>query len=514
MSRVISASALFVTSRSARLLLVLGAASALLAGGGCVRRGPLCGDGMCAPTEVGFCAADCSGQCGNGVCETAEGETAANCPGDCGGGPVCGNGVCETADGETAATCPGDCGASCGNGICDAGETTTSCPGDCTGPVCGNGFCEAGESAATCPGDCSGGGPVCGNGVCEVGESNTSCPGDCPPGAMCGNGTVEMGEDCDPPNGINCDSTCQSFTMTGPANPGAACTTDSGCSSGTSGLPVACLTETAYGWPGGYCLTYDCTINATTGTDDCPGASTCRGFGDGMGGTVYYCTPDCTPTPTGIGSCRTTTTTTDAYTCLPDIVDPASGGCWIGCQNDTGCNPCDMAAGTCFNDPSTSCAADADCLVSPFAYACNTTVNACHPDHTAGTSSIGDPCTDDLDCPQYAYCLTDATIYPGGYCTVFYCSSYSGIPAFNCPAGSVCPAASGWLMSSLQLCAPSCTSNPASPSTPCNTLRGDSLDYECIELDPTITAVGDLFDGTPTAGFCFQCEGLFATGCP
>jgi hypothetical protein len=100
----------------------------------------VCGDGVCAATEIGACAADCGSQpmavCGNGTCEAT--ESMQTCPGDCSSSAVCGNGTCET--GETMATCPGDCATSamCGNLTCDPGETMANCPTDC-------------GSASTCP---------------------------------------------------------------------------------------------------------------------------------------------------------------------------------------------------------------------------------------------------------------------------------------------------------------------------------------------------------------------------
>lgn len=76
---------------------------------------PVCGDAVCAATEVGVCAQDC----GTGMTE------------------VCGNNKCE---GNEPSTCASDC---------------TTMPG---GAVCGNGQCESTETNATCPGDCTGGG--------------------------------------------------------------------------------------------------------------------------------------------------------------------------------------------------------------------------------------------------------------------------------------------------------------------------------------------------------------------
>lgn len=85
----------------------------------------VCGDNVCAASEVHSCPQDC----GNGGSNH---------------GAVCGNGQCETSMGESQTTCPTDCGggsnaAVCGNGTCEAGEDATSCPTDCGGGGSGSG---------------------------------------------------------------------------------------------------------------------------------------------------------------------------------------------------------------------------------------------------------------------------------------------------------------------------------------------------------------------------------------
>jgi hypothetical protein len=139
---------------------------------------PVCGDGTCAPAEVGKCTADCGGG---------------------GQAPKCGNGSCE--NGESNANCPGDCPSQsqCGNGTCDAGETTGNCAQDC--PAMGNcpadpvecffcasfgQLCPAGHDMNSCfacilgggGGTCAGGFP---DGTCDMaaGENSQNCPFDC-----------------------------------------------------------------------------------------------------------------------------------------------------------------------------------------------------------------------------------------------------------------------------------------------------------------------------------------------
>src|SRR5215216_846794 len=77
---------------------------------------PVCGDKVCAATEVGVCTADC-------------------------GMPppkaTCGNQQCEPPT-ENSMTCPADCPASSScnhNMVCDPTESTTDCADDCPPPA-------------------------------------------------------------------------------------------------------------------------------------------------------------------------------------------------------------------------------------------------------------------------------------------------------------------------------------------------------------------------------------------
>ena len=45
---------------------------------------------------------------------------------------VCGNGFCNVNCGENYNTCPNDCSGYCGDGVCEAGEDEQSCPQDCS----------------------------------------------------------------------------------------------------------------------------------------------------------------------------------------------------------------------------------------------------------------------------------------------------------------------------------------------------------------------------------------------
>lgn len=131
-----------------------------------VAAAPVCGDSVCAASEVGSCTQDCGSGGGNT-------------------GPmvVCGNGSCET--GETPASCPNDCtGGGGGTGTCPANVTDCalcallgqSCPtgldmNSCLACLSGGGGGGTGDLL------CTGGAP---DGTCDAMETAQTCASDCP----------------------------------------------------------------------------------------------------------------------------------------------------------------------------------------------------------------------------------------------------------------------------------------------------------------------------------------------
>ena len=129
----------------------------------------VCGDAVCAASEVGTCTQDCGSGGGSGS-------------GSGTGTVVCGNNVCDT--GETNSSCPNDCtGGGSGSGACPADPLTDCLFCSLTGQMCPTGLDM--DSCLAClaagGGGGGGGGGACNfNMVCDIGEDATTCPTDCP----------------------------------------------------------------------------------------------------------------------------------------------------------------------------------------------------------------------------------------------------------------------------------------------------------------------------------------------
>ena len=149
---------------------------------GCLK-GTKCDAGWRSDAKFGYVRVEATcGTCGNGICDA--GEYPMTCPKDC----ACGDGVCAPAE---VGSCPKDC-KTCNNGVCEHWESPSTCKADCA--ACGDGWCSAGETALGCPKDCAGRCPdtaaysgayrVCGDGVCTSSgcadpETCLTCPQDC-----------------------------------------------------------------------------------------------------------------------------------------------------------------------------------------------------------------------------------------------------------------------------------------------------------------------------------------------
>lgn len=107
--------------------------------------GPVCGDAVCASSEIGVCQADCgagggnNNVCGNAVCEGNEPST---CVADCPAAAVCGDGTCDMSKGESSANCAGDCSTS--------GGTCPADPLECFGCLLDPTLCPPGLDENTC----------------------------------------------------------------------------------------------------------------------------------------------------------------------------------------------------------------------------------------------------------------------------------------------------------------------------------------------------------------------------
>jgi hypothetical protein len=136
----------------------------------------MCGDNVCASSEVGYCPQDCgdSGSntqqavCGNNQCETTLGESATSCPDDCGGGQGSGSGSGSGSGGGGTLDCSDQntlisCAGCIITGVCTPPADQASCEaclggglgsglGSGLGGNCNNdGVCDPGEDSATCP---------------------------------------------------------------------------------------------------------------------------------------------------------------------------------------------------------------------------------------------------------------------------------------------------------------------------------------------------------------------------
>ena len=162
----------------------------------------------------------------DGICEA--GENCNNCP-DCISGTLgatCGNGVCETGNGENCLTCPQDC-----NGVQSGKPSQQYCCGNGSGgtkPVtCSDARCSAnGKSCVTNPVQTVS--YCCGDGTCGGAENCSNCKLDCQlRPEVCNN---LQDDNC---NGFTdcADSSCATYPACLCKPKGTACTSNTQCCS-------------------------------------------------------------------------------------------------------------------------------------------------------------------------------------------------------------------------------------------------------------------------------------------
>jgi len=278
---------------------------------------------------------------------------------------VCGNGIVElTEQCDDSNVLDGDCCSS----ACQFDPVSTACTTD--GNVCTDDVC---DGAGTCLHDansapCSDGDPCTENDVCSGG----TCTAD----PVCGNGSVEgsCGEECDPPDGITCDASCQSISIcgnnvvepgetcddgnamagdccnalcqveVGPCNDGDNCTTGDVCTpGGCAGTPLDCsfldsaCTEGQCDTMNGECVSVSinegdpCDDGNACSVDDVCLAGTCSACGNGT--TDAACGETCDPPVSG--TCDATCILVDCGNTTLQLGEECDDG---NTQNGDGCS--------------------------------------------------------------------------------------------------------------------------------------------------------------------------------
>jgi cysteine-rich repeat protein len=209
-----------------------------------VEPGEDCDDGDQITDAI--CDSNCHFTCGNGVLDSAVGET------------------CDTAiasgDGACATSC--DDGQACTTDVISGSECTTTCVhAAITGPADGDGCCPSGANANN-DDDCT---AMCGNGILEPGElcdtgitaGAGACPASCDDGVACTTDTLMNPNSCQatcshtpitqPKNGDGCcpagattanDNDCQAGCGNGVVDPGETC--DTAITTGAGKCPTSC----------------------------------------------------------------------------------------------------------------------------------------------------------------------------------------------------------------------------------------------------------------------------------
>ncbi|MBK8259262.1 MAG: DNRLRE domain-containing protein [Polyangiaceae bacterium] len=385
----------------------------------------------------------------------------------------------------------------------------TSVAGLCFDGCTSNSDCRAGYSCQ----DFGFGTPVCwpapetcDNGIDDDGDGAVDCDdSECywdQACAVCGDGNITGNEECDPPDGVTCDSNCQVIyppesacddlldndndglhdcqdpdcqalggCTPGSTPTGGACTVASDCTANAN--DPYCISEAMFAWPDGYCSEYcdnftnDCagdgmclpvTANSGLCFDGCVSNADCRpGYGcqdPGVGATVCWPIPEI---------------------CNNGIDDNGDGDADcadVSCANDPACAVCGdgQVTGNETCDPPDGVTCDANChVILPPEAQCNNLVDEdadglwdCQdPDCqalgvcTPGTTATGGACTSQNGCAATGndpFCINETDFgWPGGYC-----SEYCSVSQNDCTPDAFCAAVTG---GDVGLCLDGCSSD-------------------------------------------------------
>jgi hypothetical protein len=423
-----------------------------------------CAPGICLQDDTifprGYCSLDCaadSSVCPTGTACTSFGEAGSYCLVTC--DSASSESTCPTGNGCTSAVLGFIPAGLCVNGCSDASDCGPGqqCNASDAMAVAGQCFTPSAPPGTACrtTDDCSMGsicftesqygspGGECVTLGCDA-DSNTGCEGD----AQClANGDSGLCYD-----GCTADSDCRTGYVCGapddfhPDRKACVnkCTADTQCSDGRvcnvgNGTCAAPFTPTNLG------------ATCSPFRDDCPGGYCFREFDSGFPGN--YC---------GYLGC----TVGDDSTC------PSGGACFQtpggslvcgkACADSSECRVGYQCLDVDFDGPATSracipaCTADEECRTDR-GFTCNTGTGRCT---VAFTGTVGAACNS-ATC-EGGRCLTPASGFPGGYCTLAGCRLGGEGPAEVCPSGSAC-ADDGYGDPNLGWCLETCTTGE-SPS--------------------------------------------------
>ena len=207
------------------------------------------------------------------------------------------------------------------------------------GNHCDSGFFAAHEDCSSCPQDC---GSCCGNGVvdgseeCDTGGESATCDDDCT-WVSCGDDILNTsaGEECEPPGGECCDTTCQFEPAGSTCDDSNPCTDDACDGAGTC-------------------------EHADDDTNDCDDGLFCSGAEHCESGVCVSSGDPCI----GGGECRQTCDEAE-----DNCLDPAGAFCGDGptecseqntCDGSGNCDVNDLPVGTDCGDPSDTPCDDPD----------------------------------------------------------------------------------------------------------------------------------------------------------